>query len=222
MELLLLIIFAIIISIGSYCLIKRRSLYGKTIAGCMGALIPVGWKETVCLILAPLSCVSVALMLYQFYGSACIFTIKRLIVIGLLWPIAAADYREYRIPNKMILLGLGLRVLLIIPELLVDGKEALPVLLTEGIAAIGAILICLVCMLVSRGSLGMGDLKLMVLMALYLGIEGICYAMFISVFVTFFVSVSLLFLKKKRRTDVIPFAPFILLGTFISFILTGT
>ena len=67
----------------------------------------------------------------------------------------------------------------------------------------------------------MGDIKLMIMMSALLGIEGICYGMFVSVFFAFIVSVILLITKRKKKKDAIPFAPFILAGTFTCLILSG-
>ena len=189
----------------------------------LGAILqPKGWKQMLYYILVPVSCMCVVLMLLRFYGRDMIFVVKRLLVVGMLWPVAVFDYREYRIPNKLLLLFLKVRACLLLVEFLVNGRDSLATILVELIAAVGCVVICLVCMLIARGSLGMGDLKLMAVMALYLGIEGTCYAMFLSIFVAFICSVALLVTKKKGRKDAIPFAPFILIGTIISIILSGT
>lgn len=185
-------------------------------------LRPRGWKQLLYYILVPLSCAGIMLMLWLFYGRDAVFVAKRLLVAGVLWPVAVFDYREFRIPNKLLLLALGARAAVMIFELLLYGKDALSTLAVESIAAVGCVVICVICMLISQGSLGMGDLKLMAVVACFLGIEGTCYAMFMSVLVAFICSVTLLITKKKGRKDAIPFAPFILIGTIVSFILSGT
>lgn len=222
MKLTMLFLFVAILALADYILIKRKELKSYKLNDMICSLWPRGWKEVLCYILIPITTCCVALMLNSFYSADALYTLKRMVLIGLLWPIAINDYREYKIPNKLILIGLALRVLLMIPEMIVYGNIILSTFVLEVVAAIGAIVVCLVCMMISRGSMGMGDLKLMVLMGMYLGVEGLCYAMFVSLFVSFIVAVSLLVSRKKSRTDAIPFAPFILIGTLLSLILSGT
>jgi leader peptidase (prepilin peptidase)/N-methyltransferase len=206
----------------SYYAIHCKGNERPNIRDIRGIMNPRGWKQILYYILVPVSCVAVMLMLHLYYGRDAMFIIKRLLVAGMLWPVAVFDYREYRIPNKLLLVFLAVRVVLLIPELLLFGTDALGTVLTELIAAVGCTIVCVISMLISRGSLGMGDLKLMAVMAFFLGIEGVCYAMFLSVFAAFICSVGLLITKKKGRKDAIPFAPFILIGTIVSFILCGT
>jgi leader peptidase (prepilin peptidase)/N-methyltransferase len=54
-----------------------------------------------------------------------------------------------------------------------------------------------------------------------LGLDGIIGAMLNSLLITFIVAVYLMISKKKTKKDVIPFAPFLAIGTCISIILTG-
>lgn len=183
---------------------------------------PNGWKRRAFCIAVLLSCIGVVSMLYWYYQADVFFIIKRLFVVALLWSVALKDYKEFRIPNRLLLAALIARVLLIVPEGILCGKEIFPILLREIIACVGSIVFCGITMLISRGSLGMGDLKLFAVMALFLGIEGVCYAGFLSVFVAFLAAIVLLLAKMKGRKDAIPFAPFILVGTIISLILTGT
>ena len=58
-------------------------------------------------------------------------------------------------------------------------------------------------------------------MGLMLGLDGIWGAVFASLVLSFLLAVFLLVTKKKSRKDVIPFAPAIVLGTFVSVFLTG-
>ena len=75
--------------------------------------------------------------------------------------------------------------------------------------------------LLIKGAIGMGDVKLFSVMALYLGLEGIWPAIFCSLIVSFFVAVFSLVTKRAKRKDNIPFAPAILIGTYLSVFLTG-
>lgn len=222
MKLTFLFIITALVTVFDYWAIQNRGNPRLCSADFRNAFKPVGWKQIVYYILAPVSCVGFVLMSQLFYEAEVVFTMKRLLVIGLLWPIAVSDYREFRIPNNLILLGLVFRAVLLLPEGIIYGKAMLQTLAGDAIAAVAMIVLCLVCMLLSQGSMGMGDLKLLAVMGLFLGVEGILYALFFSMFAAFVIAVVLLLTKKKERKDAIPFAPFILAGTIASLILSGT
>lgn len=204
LEQFILVIAIIILSLLDYLYLYRRK-----------------WKNILIWIFIPVSLFIIAVMLRYFYRADIIHILKRVAIVAVLWIIAISDHKEYRIPNKLILSGIAIRALILIYELVINLNNALSILIYELIAAAGAVIVCLICMVISRGSLGMGDLKLMIPMGLMLGVEGICYAMFVSVFFAFIVSVFLLLTKRKAKSDQIPFAPFILAGTFASIILSG-
>lgn len=185
-------------------------------------LLPHGVKSWLWLGGIFISIAGVLLMCSLYYQMTALRVIKRLFVVMLLWPIAASDMKQMRIPNRVVLIGLILRLVLIPIEFLVSGSDAVSELVRAGVGAAVVGILCIACMLVSKGSLGMGDLKLMIMLALFLGVEGIFYAMFAAVFIAFFVAIGLLISKKKARRDAIPFAPFVLIGSILSLILTGT
>ncbi len=221
MELFILVISMVALTLCDYLYIRRAAVVTENKKIHIKGLLPQGWRQIVSFFLIPISLTVVMLMLYLFYQSGIVFVLKRICLVAILWPIAISDYQEFRIPNKLILCGIICRVLILFPELVLEGELILAQLINEGIAAIGAAIICLACMVLSRGSLGMGDLKLMFMMGLLLGVEGILYSMFVSIFFSFIVAVILLLTRKKGRKDSIPFAPFILAGTIVSLILSG-
>ncbi|MDR0446144.1 MAG: A24 family peptidase [Oscillospiraceae bacterium] len=150
-----------------------------------------------------------------------LFNMKRLCLLSLLWPAALVDYKTLRIPNLFIIAGCAYRVIIFAFELLLEGEGLLPRAAGELIAAAAIAVAALLCALLVKNSIGFGDVKLFIVMGLHLGLEGIWSAVFVSLFVSFIVSVVLLATKKKTRRDVIPFAPAIMLGTFLSVFLTG-
>ena len=219
-ELLLIIEVIFLFLFSVFCIKYKRVLNNKKVV--LRSFLPEGWKQIICYFLIIASLVAVLCMLLLFYKKSFIFITKRLVLVSLLWPMAVYDFKEYRIPNKLVLSGLILRVLIFLAEIVTIGFPAVfTSLISECIAAVGAAVVCLLCMLLSRGSLGMGDLKLLVMMALLLGVEGICYSMFVSVFFAFVCAIVLLISKKKGRKDHMPFAPCILAGTIVALILCG-
>lgn len=81
-----------------------------------------------------------------------------------------------------------------------------------GGAAGGAIMLLL--FFITRGGLGMGDVKLMALLGLATGFPQILLALLLSVVVGGLVAILLLVSGLKKRRDAIPFAPFLVAGAF--------
>ncbi|MDD6148345.1 MAG: prepilin peptidase [Lachnospiraceae bacterium] len=164
----------------------------------------------------------ILLFMILFYKNQnAVFVLKRGMVLAVLTTAAYTDFKAMKIPNKLVLLGLLYRAVLLPVEFIMQTQYLKSVLLSEIIAAGALLVICLLCRLVMHGSLGYGDMKLMVVMGLLLGLDGIIGAMLNSLLITFIVAVYLMISKKKTKKDVIPFAPFLAIGTCISIILTG-
>ena len=72
-----------------------------------------------------------------------------------------------------------------------------------------------------KNGVGMGDIKLILIMSLYLGIQGIFGVLFMSLIVIFFAGLYLMIIKKRSKRESIPFAPAILAGTVISILVNG-
>lgn len=65
-------------------------------------------------------------------------------------------------------------------------------------------------------AMGMGDVKLMAPIGLFLGWKLCLAALFISVLLAGFTSLSLILFGIKKKKDTIPFGPFIVTGTFVT------
>ncbi len=211
----------VLLSLIDYVYIRRKAVIADKRIKNIRGILPSGWKQWLCFVCIPVSLVGVAWMISSFYRMPVVYVLKRVCVVAVLWPIAVSDFQEYRIPNKLILLGLALRVPFLVAELFVHTDTVGAVVVNELVAVAGSTVVCLVCMFLSRGSLGMGDLKLLMFMSVFLGVEGILGSMFVSIFFSAVAAIGLLLLRKKSRKDAIPFAPFILAGTIVSLILTG-
>lgn len=82
--------------------------------------------------------------------------------------------------------------------------------------------IFLAIILVSKGKwMGMGDVKIGILMGLILGLPQILIALFLAFLIGALVSIILLILKKKNLKSEIPFGPFLVLATIISLFFGG-
>lgn len=154
------------------------------------------------------------------YNGSNIINAKLMILISMMWPIAYIDFKEKRIPNKILIIMLIVRAVILIPELALLGNIS-QTLISMVIATVAVIIACVLCCLIVKGAIGMGDIKLFCVMAIYLGLEGIWSAIFCSLIVSFVIAVFSLATKRVNRKDNIPFAPAILIGTYLSIFLTG-
>ncbi len=175
---------------------------------------------TTCRIVYLLVCVFVGttVVILQTHNASYSFIsdIKNMLVIMLLLPCAAVDFRVQRIPNVFLGVGCLLRLIILGVEWMHTPEEILTIAKDGVFAALLFGGFFLLISLVFRNSIGMGDIKLFAVMGFYMGIMDTFSAIFYTLFVTFILSVFLLITKKKSRQDTISFGPTILIGTVLS------
>ena len=132
-----------------------------------------------------------------------------LVLAALLIAITFIDLDHYYIPDKLILVGacawVGLRAM----HPFIEVPRAL---LGMGLGFAVMLLIYLL----ARGGMGFGDVKLAALMGLYLGPAPVILALLLSFVVGAVAGILLMTLKLKGRKDMLPFGPFLALGTFFT------
>lgn len=166
--------------------------------------------------------VGLSLFVTGFYrDNTFLFTLKRVALLAILWPVAYTDFTAFRIPNLFIVAGLAARGIILAAEFIWERDSLSAYLLGEMIAAGVMLLAAALCKLVIKNSVGGGDVKLFIVMGLLLGLQGTWGAVFMSLIVSFVVAVVLLVTRKKSRKDSIPFAPALAVGTYLSIFLTG-
>ncbi len=179
-------------------------------------------KRLAFLIVMFLALCAVAVALSWVYPSnSLIDNGKLLVLLALLFVAASVDARQRIIPNAVVLTGLVLRVVFWIMELVtapslfwnIMKNDLLACLLVVGFFVVGVLLV--------KGGIGMGDIKLMLVMCLFQGFYGVVSSLFCSLFVAFVYAIVVLLARKKTRKDSVAFAPAILLGTILSIVLTG-
>lgn len=141
---------------------------------------------------------------------------RYLILVMALFLIAWIDLESKRIPNKILKILLAVRGIILIPEWLTFPELGTAMVVS---AVSGAVIgggIFLLAHFISKGGVGMGDVKLFAVIGLYLGSGSIMAAAFLSVMAGAVYSAVMLFLKKIKLKEEIPFAPFILVGTILT------
>lgn len=174
------------------------------------------WKTVMCV-----SNVGAALFLTVAYDAGSLAVLQIVLLCTVLYVCAWTDCRAYLIPNKILLAALLVWIALFVIEAFLEPWNVRYVAVGAGISAAALLLAGLLCRLFVPGSVGFGDLKLFIVLGLYLGADHTWNAVFYTLLGSFAVSVFLLVTKRASRKSVMPFAPFLLLGTLLAVFFNG-
>lgn len=137
-----------------------------------------------------------------------------------LFAILVYDFKHYIIPNKIIyplialVLGFGILNLFGNWNLKIENFNSWQ----EIILSLLIPLFFLFLIVISKGKwMGMGDVKLALFMALFLGWPSVLVAVFSAFWLGTLVGLPLVIFGKKKMQSQIPFGPFLIIGTFIAF-----
>ncbi len=153
--------------------------------------------------------------LFVMYRYGPLKMIRYLLLLALLYPIAAEDARNKVIPNRWLLYMVFCRACLFVLE-----AVYLPALILENMkfTLFGGMMcggVFLIAYILSRRAIGMGDVKLAAVMGTCLGFQTTFLAMFAASLLSAVYGGSMVLRKKKGLRDEIAFGPFIALGTWI-------
>lgn len=133
------------------------------------------------------------------------------LLISVMVVVAATDIKFYLIPTTFVYFASLLSLIYNYFNL----ESA--VFVEHVIAAFVASLIFLLIVVATRGrGMGQGDVVLAFLMGMILGYEGTFVAMFLAFLIGAIISIFLIILRRKKFGQTIPFAPFLILGFFVS------
>lgn len=131
--------------------------------------------------------------------------------------IFAYDLKHYLIPDKVLFPAIIVAVIFRFWDFwyfignwkLGIGNYALAILIASGFF--------LLIFLVSRGRwIGFGDVKLAILLGLLVGFPNILVALLLAFWIGAIVGIAMMLLKKKGMKSEMPFAPFLIAGTFLA------
>jgi prepilin signal peptidase PulO-like enzyme (type II secretory pathway) len=129
------------------------------------------------------------------------------------------DLKYYLIPDKVVYPAIGLAFIyqLLEASKLNLGSFNLNSLLSPLLSAFLASFFFLLIFLISKGEwLGFGDVKLAVFLGLILSWPNILVALFLAFFIGAIIGTGLIVLKRKTIKSAVPFAPFLVIGTFLA------
>jgi len=158
-------------------------------------------------------------LLNGYAASPYLVEILSLVVISSLIVVFFVDLKEQIIPDEMILVGVAASLILNLLKTQLPNYPIthLPNYLFSAASAAGFFF--LLYWITKKRGLGFGDVKLALLMGLFLGYPKIISALYIAFLTGAFLSVMLILTGKKRFGQTIPFGPFLVLGTLVSYFL---
>lgn len=101
----------------------------------------------------------------------------------------------------------------------VDPTTASPRLAAALLGALVGVVLPLILILVSKGQgMGIGDLKFSAILGLWIGWPGVLVMWFVAVMSGAIIGIFLMLTGLRRRTDAIPFGPFLVIGLVVAMI----
>lgn len=152
------------------------------------------------------------LLFKEVKGWTLLNCVQNLMIWDLMFAAASIDLKVKKIPNKLILLMLGIRALGIVGQIIQCPSLWLNIVLTSVIGMLVGGVIILVCYFISRGGIGVGDLKMFATIGFYFGLPGVLEIMMYALFLACIVSIFLLVSRKAKFKSSIPMAPFVFIG----------
>ena len=153
---------------------------------------------------------------FVLFSYSILKVIRYLILLAVLGIIAWIDQHERRIPNRILLILLWIRIVLLIMEWILIPSMGMPLLISSLLGLLLGGGMFLLAHFITRGGVGMGDVKLFAVIGTYVGGGSIMALVFLTALVSAFYSIVMLIRKKIKLKEEIPFAPFVLIGTILT------
>lgn len=153
---------------------------------------------------------------FVLFSYSILKVIRYLILLAVLGIIAWIDQHERRIPNRILLILLWIRIVLLIMEWILIPSMGMPLLISSLLGLLLGGGMFLLAHFITRGGVGMGDVKLFAVIGTYVGGGSIMALVFLTALASAFYSIVMLIRKKIKLKEEIPFAPFVLIGTILT------
>lgn len=153
------------------------------------------------------------------YASGWFAIIKLLAMFVVFAAAAAVDFLIRKIPNQLVLAVLAIRVILFVPEIICQPKQWVQMVVGSVISVLAVFFVLLLLSRLSRGGLGMGDVKLITAQAFLCGVYSVINTLMFALVSCVIVAIILVLTSKKGMKDVIAFGPFLYIGYVISLFL---
>ncbi len=159
---------------------------------------------------------------FSFYGpvglSGYLFLALILFIFSCLIAILVYDLKYYIIPNQLIYSAMGASLLLVAFYSFTSGDHY-TLLLHLASAAISFLFFFSIYWLTKEKGIGFGDVRYAFFLGLFLGFPDFLVALFLSFTGGAIIGVILIAIGVKGRKEMIPFGPFLVAATFVTFFL---
>lgn len=152
-------------------------------------------------------------------GTSVIGQLKMTVAFAVLACVFITDLELFLIPNLCSLVLIGVRVLTILVEFIWMRDVALSYLIESAVAMVTCLIALLAMAMITRGGIGMGDVKLFSSIGFLCGFRAPLYTLILAFVICALVSTIFLLIGKKRLKDSLPLGPFVLVGFGISVLL---
>lgn len=167
---------------------------------CRACTEPISWRYPIVEVIT-----AVALVLaYLAFGPTADFVVASVLLAALI-AITAIDLQHLLIPDVITVPGVLVGLVANITIGRISWLES-----AVGIVLAGALFLTII--LVSRGGMGGGDLKLGAMLGAFLGWKALLLALFVAIVLGGVVGIALLLSGLRGRKDAVPFGPFLALG----------
>ena len=138
--------------------------------------------------------------------------IKLLVMYGFILAVSAVDWKKRIIANRVIITAFAVRAAILIFEYVLRRDTFLQNTAASFWGFLFGFGFLFLVTILSKRSIGYGDVKLFAAIGIYVGFWGTFNVLFYSLFYCAVVSLVLMAAKKAGRKSRIPFAPFIYMG----------
>ncbi|MGC8805441.1 MAG: prepilin peptidase [Candidatus Ratteibacteria bacterium] len=174
------------------------------------------------------------LLLYQKFWMAnfpCVFLFYFIFTLGLVI-ISGIDFETFLVPDVIVLplIPLGLIGALLCENFFFpqSGNWSMAIRAFYSITGIitGALLVAFLAIIGKiiwkKEAMGGGDLKLLAAIGAFLGWKGVFLSIFFGSILGTVISVALIYSKKKKWDDYVPFGPYLAIGAIIAMVYKGS
>ena len=133
--------------------------------------------------------------------------------------LAKVDYHEKKIPNKIVLALLLFRLGFLAYEVFSNLEYWKTVVVYPVLGAIIGGVIMAIAMLLSRKGVGMGDVKMFIMIGAFVGSSEIIATMFYTFLISAVGGIGLIIFKKASVKESVPMAPFACAGIVLEYVL---
>lgn len=133
--------------------------------------------------------------------------------------LSVTDYKKNVIPNIVITVSIAAWVLVCGLSIIFEMEEGMKLTGSSLAGGLLAGISFLLCYFLSKRKLGGGDVKMAIVVGLFLGGDYIVFALFVGIALCAVCSLILMLLKKMTVKDTVPLAPFMFLGVAVTLLI---